>query len=257
MDRFPDVYDEYYKNAHDLDDPDFSQCVLSQVQGEIHAGSKGAIKIIGVWDTVATHLGGKHGEKVEFYNQRLSNRVACGYHALALDERRKLYSPVLWEGPVAAHQEVIQAWFSGSHSDVGGGTADPRLSDISLAWMIARCAHGNKLSFNDVSVNPLSSYLVDHARTVPKGQQWGTNAGPTKDGDSGIWWLMNTVQARWVSGDRKPGAATAVNEQIHRSMADRITTSWTCKALKGVTLPTTADDSFEDTFKNRIRPWNS
>ena len=35
-------------------------------------------------------------------------------------------------------QVLEQTWFSGSHSDVGGGWASHGLSDISLAWMVSR-----------------------------------------------------------------------------------------------------------------------
>lgn len=31
---------------------------------------------------------------------------------------------------------ILQMWFSGSHSDVGGGFQDHDLSDLALIWMI-------------------------------------------------------------------------------------------------------------------------
>lgn len=67
-------------------------------------------------------------------------------HALAIDERRWLFEPTLWEpGPFApgeagadGPQDVEEVWFTGVHSDVGGGVpeADSGLGKIPLQWMI-------------------------------------------------------------------------------------------------------------------------
>lgn len=275
MDHFPEVYDEYYKHAHDRDNPAFSQHVLSRVEGKIHDQSKHAVKVIGVWDTVATHSGGQHGEKIEFYNQSLSDKVKHGYQALALDERRNLYNPVLWEGSPAPDQEVIQAWFSGVHSDIGGGRNDPRLGDISLAWMVAQCARDDKLSFTDVPADPLTSYLIDHSKTQAQAQSqdWATIDGPTADGDSGIWWLLKKAQSLFMSADRRPGEVAGTNQRIHRSITNRDMARWPCNVLRGATsnngswslrvtgristLAETPEENVENTFKNRIRPWDS
>ena len=38
----------------------------------------------------------------------------------------------------AVGQELKQVWFTGVHSDVGGGYSDTSLSDIALLWMAER-----------------------------------------------------------------------------------------------------------------------
>jgi uncharacterized protein (DUF2235 family) len=104
------------------------------------------ITCVGVWDTV-----GALGLPVEFFNistarkyrfhdVTLSGRIANAFHALAIDERRKPFAPTLWEQPFddVNRNWLEQAWFSGVHSNVGGGYPDASLSDVALQWMIDR-----------------------------------------------------------------------------------------------------------------------
>jgi uncharacterized protein (DUF2235 family) len=104
------------------------------------------ITCIGVWDTVGA-LGlpveffnlGTH-RKYRFHDVTLSSRVQNAFHALAIDERRKPFAPTLWEQPIedAEKNWLEQAWFSGVHSNVGGGYPDASLSDVALHWMVDR-----------------------------------------------------------------------------------------------------------------------
>ncbi|MBI4202350.1 MAG: DUF2235 domain-containing protein [Chloroflexi bacterium] len=101
---------------------------------------------LGVWDTVGA-LGVPVGvfrtlnkKKYEFHDVELSRYVRHGYHALAIDERRKPFTPTLWADMPKEGQVVEQVWFAGGHSNVGGGNADTSLSDLSLQWMLAKAA---------------------------------------------------------------------------------------------------------------------
>jgi hypothetical protein len=65
--------------------------------------------------------------------------VQAAYQALAIDETRRPFEPTVWEqNPDAEGQALEQVWFTGSHSDVGGGYADTSLSDVTLGWMADR-----------------------------------------------------------------------------------------------------------------------
>lgn len=70
----------------------------------------------------------------------MSPNVEHAFHALALDEKRRPFSPTIWEKP--AGQDVTkllkQCWFPGVHSNVGGSYDDTELADITLAWMISQ-----------------------------------------------------------------------------------------------------------------------
>lgn len=100
--------------------------------------------LIGVWDTVAS-LGHINGRK--FYDAKLNHEVTHGYHAVAIDERRKKFPISLWnENHKASHQTIEQVWFAGVHSDVGGWYDERGLSDIALIWMLEKAeAAGLKL----------------------------------------------------------------------------------------------------------------
>ncbi|MGZ3885418.1 MAG: DUF2235 domain-containing protein [Bacteroidia bacterium] len=105
------------------------------------------IKFIGVWDTVGS-LGlpieiekNHNAEKYKFHDVKLSSYVENAYHALAVDERRKLFGPTLWElseNGIAKNQNLEQRWFPGVHCNVGGGYADTGLSDLALGWLISK-----------------------------------------------------------------------------------------------------------------------
>ena len=108
-----------------------------------------AIEMVGAWDTVKA-LGlrlpllwmlteGRHA----FHSHHLGPSVRHGYHALALDETREAFAPIMWESTDDwPGEEVEQMWFRGAHGDVGGqlgGFAAARpLSNIPLVWMLEK-----------------------------------------------------------------------------------------------------------------------
>ncbi|RDI49778.1 DUF2235 domain-containing protein [Nocardia mexicana] len=105
------------------------------------------IKFIGVFDTVgAMGVPGVTSWRYRFHDVRLSPHVHCARQALAIDERRRIFAPCLWEVTDEADVEqqrpdrVKQVWFKGGHGDIGGGNTDTRLSDITLRWMVDEAA---------------------------------------------------------------------------------------------------------------------
>lgn len=98
--------------------------------------------MIGVWDTVGAlgipvnWLNNFNPFLHKFHDTKLNPSVKFAYHALAIDESRKNFSPTLWVGEPAQGQTVEQIWFTGAHSDIGGGYPERDLSDITLQWMI-------------------------------------------------------------------------------------------------------------------------
>lgn len=106
------------------------------------------IEMIGVWDTVkslginAPVLWRISERRHAFHNHALSANVKHGYHALAHDETRVAFSPVMWECHDDYAGRLEQVWFAGAHGDVGGqlgGFEDARpLANIPLVWMLRR-----------------------------------------------------------------------------------------------------------------------
>jgi len=126
------------------------------------------IHFIGVWDTVGslglplTFLRMYNMEKYKFHDQTLSSTVKNAFHALAIDDRRKLFQPTLWEvskkiiSGQAPAQHCEQRWFPGVHCNIGGGYADKGLSDRALHWMIEK-AEAAGLEFNKDHLSTIHS----------------------------------------------------------------------------------------------------
>lgn len=122
------------------------------------------IRFIGVWDTVGAlgiplsgfrliHL---FNRRFQFHDTELSREVDAAFQALAIDEHRRPFRPSVWrKHPLADGQQVEQMWFSGAHSDVGGGYPEHELADITLAWMAERARScGLALNLAAIAPNP-------------------------------------------------------------------------------------------------------
>lgn len=107
------------------------------------------IEMIGVWDTVkslgitAPIFWRLSVKRHAFHNHALGKHVRNGYHALAHDETRVAFKPIMWECANACFgQRVEQVWFRGTHGDVGGHLSgyDPArpLANIPLVWMLEK-----------------------------------------------------------------------------------------------------------------------
>lgn len=108
------------------------------------------ISMVGVWDTVGSlgipaAIGAIDPIAYGFLDTSLHPSIQNAYQALAMDEKRAQFPPTLWQGPIADGQTLEQVWFTGAHSDVGGGEPDDlpgttALSDITLGWMMSKAS---------------------------------------------------------------------------------------------------------------------
>jgi uncharacterized protein (DUF2235 family) len=104
------------------------------------------VHFLGLWDTVKSY-GGIWPQSLP--HLRHNPIVDTVRHALALDEQRSWFLPTSWGGidsdPVLGDsrslaQDVLEIWFRGSHSDVGGGYDDDDAARIPLRWMLNEAA---------------------------------------------------------------------------------------------------------------------
>ena len=98
-----------------------------------------AVTACAVWDTVSS-LGGLlqlPPRPLAFVGKTVPARVKNAFQALALDEKRHSFRPVLWKGPANKAACVSQCWFLGSHRDVGGN-GDAALGTLSFLWMVGK-----------------------------------------------------------------------------------------------------------------------
>ena len=129
---------------------------------------------LGVWDTVDAY-GGPIEEitrAIDYYywplsmpDQFMNHKITRACHALALEDERDAFKPVLWDDRYVRNadklqplgqswrpepsdpemalapidqERISQVWFVGVHSDVGGGYPQDGLSYVPLQWMMTR-----------------------------------------------------------------------------------------------------------------------
>lgn len=114
------------------------------------------------------------------FDRLLSRHVSYARSANAIDETRKDFARVAWGGvqggapeEVSGHTRLIQLWFAGNHSDIGGSypETESRLSDVALDWMVRQAtsvpdgvlfgpvfAHGNTTPNTGEAGEPLHLY---------------------------------------------------------------------------------------------------
>jgi uncharacterized protein (DUF2235 family) len=106
------------------------------------------IEMVGVWDTVKA-LGMRlpflwmlTEHEHAFHNHALGHSIKHGFHALAMNETRVVFDPVLWTCPPNWAGNIEQVWFRGAHADIGGQIrgfqAARPLANIPLVWMLER-----------------------------------------------------------------------------------------------------------------------
>ena len=117
------------------------------------------IKLVGVWDTVGdygipliTYEGVRFWSPLGFMTTGQRVPIQHGFHALAIDEHRRAFTPTLWTmhhpsppgaPPPRPLASVEQRWFVGAHANVGGGNESDILPQIPLRWLMKKASlHG-------------------------------------------------------------------------------------------------------------------
>lgn len=139
-----------------------------------------SVDVLGLWDTVEAmgipgwmsrilHKAGlrQHRANIDVSNTRYGDQlcnVKRAYQALSIDDNREwIFTPLpldrthlfrnckgddihlLTKENKIRRGQLREVWFSGAHSDVGGGYADSLISGVSLNWMIENLKDTNLL----------------------------------------------------------------------------------------------------------------
>lgn len=114
------------------------------------------VAFLGVFDTVAAMDGiHRQGEKIStdvvFESGSLHANVKRAVHIVSLDEDRVTFTPTLINRDEGDEERILEVWFPGVHSDIGGGYWHDGLSDLALEFMIGQCraALGNDILIGD------------------------------------------------------------------------------------------------------------
>ncbi|MGH6895090.1 MAG: DUF2235 domain-containing protein [Geminicoccaceae bacterium] len=198
-------------------------------------GLAATIRFVGVWDTVdAVGLPVDELSTMidrifyphRFPDQDLSPRVERACHAIAIDDERYTFHPVLWNEPGAADSErITQVWFAGMHSDVGGGYPDNDLAHLSLRWMIGQVRfdpnRGDGLRFDQDSLR-----AIEH-RAQPLGKMHDSRRG------LGVYYRYKPRHVASLCDDRDNGVRIA-EPKIHQAVFERIAENTTGYAPAGL-----------------------
>jgi uncharacterized protein (DUF2235 family) len=137
-------------------------------------------------------------------------------HAVALDDERHTFHPVLLDEEAQPRsttidgERVTQVWFSGVHSNVGGGYPDDSLAHVSLRWM------AGEASKKGLRLHP-------HVRN-----DWDARAdpnGPIADSRAGLgcYYRYNPRSIKKLTDDRF-AKVSVPRPKIHESVFRRIVT---------------------------------
>lgn len=106
------------------------------------------IEFMGIWDTVSA-LGSPQIPPLDkildiikphkFYDLEPENCVKNVYHAIAVDDERRTFWPLVWDES-KFNGTIEQVWFPGMHSNVGGGYNRQELANVTFDWMVERLA---------------------------------------------------------------------------------------------------------------------
>ena len=256
-----------------------------------------SIHFVGIWDTVAAY-GGPIEEMtraIDYWvwplsmpDRFMSAKVLKACHALAIEEERQAFSPVIWDQryvrgtaavagrtktewlfdinydprspaaqvaepaphlrthlPLIDRQRISQVWFTGVHSDIGGGYPQDGLSFVTFDWMLDRAeAYGlrylntQRRLLIDPQINPVDKLndsrkgLAGYYRYKPRNMLELYSAPPYKSTmryDIGrIWRLLRKMRDPQLEilADLHPGLPQTVlpapQATIHDSVFNRI-----------------------------------
>jgi len=193
---------DLYRDEQKPDDP--GPCAYRR-DSSITGSEPVPIKFIGVWDTVgALGIPGSTSKRYAFHDTKLSGTVEHAYQALAVDERRKAFTPTIWTS-ARKDQKLEQVWFCGSHSDVGGGIASKGLPAITLEWMCDKARQAGLALDSDVqAAYPLQPDVLARFNFIER---------------SSIWRLLAGIKERGVGVDE--AGVVDLTQSLHPSVLQR------------------------------------
>jgi uncharacterized protein (DUF2235 family) len=211
------------------------------------------LHFVGLWDTVSSV--GWISTPLRLLHLAQNPIIVTGRHAISIDERRCFFVDNLWGEPVDVEipavlcgtareneipkmQDILQVWFAGVHSDVGGSYPQLKsgLSNITLKWMM------DEAKAADIVFDPIRRNVVLGEPPTPAEDPCGLTAGiaplyekplssPLHNSLTLPWWLLEVFPHRYYDRDdshekmRIPLAARRRLHKgalVHSSVRDRL-----------------------------------
>jgi uncharacterized protein (DUF2235 family) len=173
------------------------------------------IEFLGLWDTVEALGWPDYKEDVVLENPRYADQlcnIKRAAHAVSIDDdRARIFTPILLtrsylicqcEVEIDINDVVDEVWFSGAHSDVGGGHKDTNIDGVSLNWMLKK---------------------IEPYHLVPSGSKvYADYKGVTHDPESGAFGLIYHKLNRNIPLYTDDTEYNNKRLRIHQSVLDRL-----------------------------------
>ncbi len=183
---------------------------------------------VGVWDTVSSVGWVYNAVRFPFTTATHNPDLSIVRHAVSIDERRAFCRQNLLGLPSNPQQDVMEVWFAGVHSDVGGSypESESQLSNIALRWMVCEAELAGAMVDQNRKADILSGnppHVVPEPLT--KNQHESLH---------GLWWIaelwpkivhVQTAQGTWKKSIRLNLARRrwiAPDSLIHESVEQRL-----------------------------------
>ncbi|KAJ3574337.1 hypothetical protein NPX13_g4394 [Xylaria arbuscula] len=168
------------------------------------------ITVLAEWDTVSAigHVGWR--KKFSFMKETVPDSVQNAFLAIALNERRGSFMPMLYT-KARRGTKVAQCAFCGCHGDIGGGNLDAGLSTVSLLWMAAKVQGACRASFDWGALLQMVQPPRPNAKwwygrksheTEAVNLLW-SKGGNINESLQGVWLVPHLVTLGWSSGARR------------------------------------------------------
>ncbi len=193
------------------------------------------VKFVGVFDTVdaygfpideITRAWDKVIWPLSAKDRNLSKRVGRACHALALDERRESFEPMLWNESEEDDRRIAQVWFPGVHTNVGGGYPDDGIAYTVLNWMLDESSRRNGLTYLTherarYKPDPVSAPIYNNRSGVANLYRYAPRNLETlcRHQKPGLWnWLKSKLKVKGA----ELNVVDIERPKIHHSVFERI-----------------------------------
>lgn len=139
--------------------------------------------------------------------------VRCVRHALSLDDERRTFHPIRVSlSPGETDTRIQEVWFSGVHSDVGGGYPDDMAAHVPLLWMIGE--------LEKAAASAPARALGFHAGAIEDFKQTASAFGPLHDSRAGAA-VLYRYDPRQVTA-KDPKGNDYYRRTVHHSVVERL-----------------------------------
>lgn len=183
-----------------------------------------SVHFLGIWDTVSSV--GWISTPLRLWNVARASGVETGRHAISIDERRCFYRDNLWvdakldikgQQEVGARartaledrQDLLQVWFPGVHSDIGGSYPQNEsvLANHALRWLIEETRKAGALIKPEMTKVVLGEPAVGENEVERERicDLEGLYKAPEKlmvhKSLRGAWWMLEMLPHRYYDKD--------------------------------------------------------